>query len=271
MYADVLFDKGIKRYKSWNIFNRKNNYEIAKLHFCKAAEIYKSLNNKQKATESYFLAYKCSNDTDEKIRILVEIANTIYIEDYKKGIEYMELTIPILLELNQMNIAAKHLEQIGDMYYYHSEIKEAGKKYELANGCYNQLNKKCLLKIVRIKIIEEKYIEAIHIYHVLLEHCNDNILYINYLNEYIMNIILLEICQNGIDNIQNDIHLYKNKYEIFKKSYEKRVIKHLIQILIDKKEETLRSMIMNAIHTKMISENTINILMKIKEKMKKEL
>lgn len=234
--ADFLFEEGLKKIKSKNIFGLligHNKYEEAIRKFIKAANLYKMHKNYNSAVKCYEILVECYEnlkDIDSICESHINIFECLKHFDTKKSIEYIKKIIQLYFDSSNLQKICKWYGILGDINEKEGNIQEAINAYTqmIEYDCDNNVPLSTKLKLANYLTQTKQYEKAINSYNNLLTAYDNNILLKFNIPPICCNIIIIHLCCDDIINSRRCLQKFKNIYVQLDKSPEFVFLEDLI-------------------------------------------
>eukprot|EP01105_Mastigella_eilhardi_P005846 TRINITY_DN17548_c0_g1_i1.p1 TRINITY_DN17548_c0_g1~~TRINITY_DN17548_c0_g1_i1.p1 ORF type:complete len:356 (-),score=105.39 TRINITY_DN17548_c0_g1_i1:61-999(-) len=169
-----------KKMKSW--FGGDQKFEEAADMFAKAGNLYKVSKNMNDAGHAYCRAAECQlklKSNHDAANHYVSAAGCLKKTNVAEAANCLRLAIDLLVDAGKFGIAARHQQELAELYEQDNDLENAMLSYERAADFFEGDNaisraNPCLLKVASHAAQLEKYDDAIALFEKVATTCLDS-------------------------------------------------------------------------------------------------
>ncbi|KAJ5069919.1 alpha-soluble nsf attachment protein [Anaeramoeba ignava] len=271
--ANDLFEKAQKKMKSFVFYSSEIKFDEAQTMFIKAANLYKILNNWEKAGESFLMASECQKQMKDEYLVashLLDAAKCFRKTNIDKSIELIEKAITIYLQIGKLNLVGKYSQDLAEFYEKKKDFKKAIEYYRKAADFYDTENNKgdaqhCLAKLAPIYADLEEYSQATQIYENLAMEYLDNPSLKYSVQEMFFMACLCRFCEGDLEVAQSAYERYLEQDVIFASHKKAKLIEGLIKVFEEGDLEAFSTLIFNYDQEAKLTLLQTTLLLRIKK------
>jgi len=230
-------EKGEKKLKSFSLFSGGQKFEEAADYFAKGANQFKVQKKWDQAGSAYCKAAECFLKVQSKHEAATNYVNAA--SCYKKSnvpdaVKCLRDAVELFTDEGRFAIAAKHQQEIGQLYESENDMENAVDAYKAAadffdgEGSTSSANT-CLLKVAQFSAQLEKYDKAIELFEQVARNSLDNNLLKWSVKEYFLKAGLCHLCTADIVSAKRAVDKYKEMDPTFSSQRECKFLEQLVE------------------------------------------
>lgn len=215
--------------------------------YTKAANLFKMDKLWSKAGQAFYEAAKLQTERHDAAVCYTDAANCFKKCDVGEAVNCLLKAIEVYTDLGRFTLAAKHHENIAELYEGETNLESAVQHYEQAAEYFsgeenNSSAVRCLLKVAHLAALLKNYTKAISVYQEVSRRSIDSALLKYSVKEYIFRELLCQMCVD-VTETEKALERYERTCPIFQDSREDRLMRKLVECVeegdVDEFTETI--------------------------------